>query len=600
MKRCISVLLSMAMVLSLAGCTQKETRTTRQTTKDDETEVTETEDTETSATTTEASSETSETEGSTTESSATSESSESSETTESETSATETSESTEPSETTQSKPIDPAHPEFTHDLTTVALSNQAIDRGYGELMPGRKSEVARLTEHCDMYSITDQKYSKMNEKLEEIYGALKKKYDEEYDTRLSSFADTVKAIPDGNEWIWEHMEIDSRTYVSRSDSKVLSFNVDSYTHFGYDWKSDGAYYNFDPVTAEPIKLESIVTDRQALADVVLSFRISTDSDYYDEDDAAYNDVLTTLSERIHTGDLSTIDFGLTQNDLYLYQEGDSAGELSEYRCIISALDCGGCLDLSYFTATPEYYTLSSDFRFQIAWDFDEDGDIDTLRVANECSNYHRVDLKVYYNDKALPCEDYYDSEVTSIMDYYVIHNDDGFSLYIEFSKQDTPVSPLHIFRLNDGKVEYVGPFGEFDAYPYDPTSVRLQQRSDLLGTGDMVLTCSLTGDEGFPKEISFFYEKDEIVVTKKDMSIPQTDADGNPNGQTVTIPAGTTVRYFGVDTVNQRAFFSTLNKNEAENIEFTMPVSRFSHGIDYEIDLNGETSADLFVGMNYF
>ena len=563
------------MVLSLAGCTQKESRSSRQTTKEDGTESTETEDTETSG--------------------SESTSSESSETSESETSATETTVNTEPLK-------------FTHDLSSVSLSNQATDRGYGERMTGSTGsdddededevDIIRLTEHCDVYTIPDQKYAQMNEKMEEIFGALKKKYDAIYDTKVSSFADIVKAIPEDEEWLWESMEIDSRAYISRSDSKVLSFSVESYTHFGMDWEEETAYYNFDPVTAEPVSLEKIVTDKQTLADIILSFCMPSTSENYNEDEAEYNVVLTTLSERVRTGDLSKIDFGLTQNDLYLYQEGDSAGELTPYRCIIPALAFGDCLDLSYFTATTEYYTLSSDMSFYITWDFDEDGTVDTLHIENESTGYD-VAMKIYYNDQETPYEDYYDSEVTSIMDFYVVHNDDGFCLYILFSKEDVPVYPLHIFHLKDGEFEYVGPFGEFDQYPYDPTCVRLQQRSDLLGTGAMVLTCSLTGNKGFPKETSLFYEKDEIVVTKKDMSIPQTDADGNPNGRTVTIPAGTTVRYFGVDIVTERAFFSTLNQDESKNIEFTMPAKRFSHGIDYEIELNGEYSQDLFIGMNY-
>ena len=567
MKRCISILLTMTMILSLAGCSKKteETKKKKKPKKTTDTEVTETE------APTESTKETSDT---------------------SDTSETE--ESTDP--TGLAKPTGPVHVQMDHDLSFLELEKNSTDIAYAELAENVDNDVLiKVVMSCEEYSILTPGYDIMNRELSSVLEKNKEDMELYYKQVVNSFPDLQKKITQDNVWQYYSSGMSSYVYWARADEQICSYRISRWASGdGLDEHSK-TYCNYISATGDAIAFDDVVTDRAAFAEEILLNRPNVgpdDGDYAIEKDKGYQE----LAANIRDG--KEVSFLLYPNCISIVGVVDMFGSQQELTLDISVLDLPHCVDLSYFNHTTEYYSLYPDMADSFKWDFDEDGILDTVTVTDKDGGEYGIDLSITMNGQEsdtsqAPYQDEYDG----LSWLYMAHTDSGFYLYVELSVED-PVFSTYVFHLNNGVFEYVDHIGQLSSYPYNPEDVGLDHRCEILGTGHMTERCTLIGGDGIPVQTDPFIEKSSLGVTAKKMTLGVW-IDGQPTGDPLPIPEGTPVRVLGINPDQELVYFTTLNVDPSENIEFQMVLRKTDYG-GYDVTYNGEGSYQLFRGAFYY
>ena len=579
MKRAIAVLLSMAMVLSLAGCTSKETEKTKKSKKTKKTKTEETDDPDD----TEPSESTDETDPT------------------DDTDPTDTSETSDPADSSTSgtsssgNPFNMDIPALSHDLTLLTFTSNSVEHTYAEL--GENEEIYKVAYNRQVCTVQDNGYDALNDYLDRLDTEAASHMDGLYEAGLDALDELVKnAYP--NAYWGESLYTYTLVRPYRTDSKVCSFYTNTFSYLPDTEEDSYSFHNVNSETAEDIGFDDVVFDRSAFCEVLAEYILAADPNDYSESIEDRNAALTSLIENIKGG--SGISFLMTQNTILLFQEGASAGASTLYSFSIPVLHLGGCVDLSYFTSTAEYFYLDKDANNEFYWDFDEDGSLDIVTVT-DISDGYTFDFEISYNGNISPKGDMNSDDLDfayGIPWVIMVHTDSGYYLYIELSMEEA-VNTTLVYHLNNGTFDYVGSTGEIGEVPYNPTCVKIFSRSDLIGTGHFTITSTLIGNNGIPKETSAFYAKSAVVTTAMDMNVGIFDGNGNPTGDSIAIPAGTIVEMYGVDTEHNLAFFSTLNRDESENKEFQMIVYKLDYD-DYDVYFDGEGGYDLFVGAHYY
>ena len=234
MKKTIAVLLSMSMVLALAGCKDKEETTKKKKTKKTTEEIEETEDTE----------EPGETEDSDIED------------------PTDTTSDPDDTKNTGNSPDDQNDASFTvtHDLDNYDIKLGRVYRCYGavdETDPAHTVDSAVMEFYLLEPTLAPDKIYKPVQEL------IRGKYDQTcilFEGDLKTFMEEEK----------NHEELNS-TFIGtnvqsfRGDGKVLSFRINTeHSYSSYDFKSE--YFNLDGQTGEVIYFGDVVKDPQLLAD----------------------------------------------------------------------------------------------------------------------------------------------------------------------------------------------------------------------------------------------------------------------------------------------------------------------------------------------
>ncbi len=326
-------------------------------------------------------------------------------------------------------------------------------------------------------------------------------------------------------------------------------------------------------------------------------------DEFSDEPSDYIAALETLIAAIEDPSNEDIHFVLYQNAIRLFQPGSSVGDPTIFSITVPVLHLGNCVNLEYFTSTPEYYALTADSNNEVYWDFDEDGSLDIVTVTNTGDDYV-PELEISYNGKII------DSSGVDIADAYdiswviMVHTDSGYYLYVEFAEEN-PTHSTHVFHLENEDFKYVGRCEEIYEFPYNPTSVPVAFRSDLVGTGHFEVECTLIGNNGLPDQTTSYFAKDALAVTVKDMTLGAYDSNGDATGDIVTVPAGTSVRLIGVDEAKEMAYFTTLNTDPSQNQNFKMLVYKNSYGsdpydFDFDVYFDGEGAYELFTGAPYY
>ena len=467
MKRAIAVLLSMTMVLALAGCSKEEETTKKKKSK----KTTKTEDTEDPDDTdpSESTDETDPTDDT--------DPTDTSETADSSTSGT----------TSSGDPFNMDLPALTHDLQLLTFKNDPVEHYYGEL--GANDEIYQAMYSLDVYSVEDAGFTALNDYLDQVNSGYESRLAGLYESSLDTLSDLV-ADADPDAYWGETLYNYSLYKIYRTDSKVSSFYTVDYASSS-DAEGSIVYHNLDSKTAEVITFDDVVFDRSAFAEVLNEYILPSDPDDYSERIEERNSTLTSLIEMVKSG--SDISFLMTQNTIILFQEGPSAGEVMTYSFSIPVLHLGGCVDLSYFTSTPAYYCLTADDNDEIYWDFDEDGSLDIVTVTGLMDGYD-FDLEISYNGNISPSGDFnFDfEEAYGVCWTTMVHTDSGYYLYVELMVED-PVNPTLIYHLENGVFEYVDYTNEIAWTPYNPVNMRILKRSDLIGTGSYSVECTLIG-----------------------------------------------------------------------------------------------------------
>ena len=585
MKRAIAVLLSMAMVLSLMGCTSKETEKAKKSKKTKKTKTEETDDPD-----------------DTDPSESTDETDPTEDTDPTDTDPSDTSETSDPADSSTSgtsssgNPFNMDIPALSHDLTLLTFTGNSVDHTYAEL--AENEEIYMVDYGRNVRYVEDDGYDALNDYLYQLDTETASQMDGLYEAGLDALDEIVKNA-DSNAYWGERLYTYTIVRPYRTDSKVCSFYTNTYTNLTDTNTDMYSFHNLISATAEEMGFDDIVFDRGAFTEVLSEYILFQDPNGPSESIEDRNAALTSLIENIKDG--SEISFLMTQNTIILFQEGSSAGAPTLYSFSFPVLHLGGCVDLSYFTSTAEYFYLNTDANNEIYWDFDEDGSLDIVTVTDTSDSYS-FDFEISYNGNICPKGDidFLDLDFVYAVSWVtMVHTDSGYYLYVELSVED-PVNTTLVYHLNNGSFDYVGSTGKIGEVPYNPNCVKIFSRSELLGTGQFIITSTLIGNNGIPKTTSAFYERSAVVATKMDMNLGIFDGNGNPTGDSIKIPAGTVVELFGVDTEHGLAYFSTLNRDESENKEFQMIVYKEDSFDDYYIYFDGYREYDLFVGQHYY
>ena len=166
MKRIAALLLSMAMVVSLAGCSRKkEDPNTKLTHVSSESETTTETETETSPTTTE-------------------------------TEPPETTETDITSETTfhQKSPYEPVPVTLTHDLDTIKISTDSIYHGYAQTNPDPYQHADRIQSWCTILNVESSGYGELKKIIESENDTQKSETDALFEENVRVFPDVVKNV----------------------------------------------------------------------------------------------------------------------------------------------------------------------------------------------------------------------------------------------------------------------------------------------------------------------------------------------------------------------------------------------------------------------
>jgi len=328
-------------------------------------------------------------------------SSSSSETTASQSDATsDTSSETTESETSESSEvIDTSKSLVKHDLEYLPLHIVTTDRLYfgnpvervlhDEFVHEETYKATfypKIFLYEDLLTFDDSRYSALQGKIDHLLLPGLERLEEEHDNLVSSYKGGNDPCP----------KRESADYMGtrkiklfRSDTQILSFRVDtSYAdteQFTDEFTFDT--YSFDSQTAAPILLDDVVKDKEALISLVeKSVGIEELRNHFSPE---------SITEEIRDG---SIRFGLTYDGICLIPSVEYHGGVM---LKVSAFAHPEVFNMDYFGHTPENYSLFT-FSVQTApeeismmpdmerdldqglfWDFDEDGELDTLSVSRD-------------------------------------------------------------------------------------------------------------------------------------------------------------------------------------------------------------------------
>ncbi len=565
MKRAISLLLTSAMILSLAGCskTEETTKKKKKTKKTTSSEITETEDPET--------------------------------------------ETEEPTDTdnTETDPDPTAGPKMPdtislrHDLEVLQFNHNIVRNNYAEMTDKFPYELFRASSYCDQFQLASPGYDSLASFLDDLAQEMKDDSDAYYEQYLSQFDTYIDTATEDDVWLYTDHGRSNQLSIYRADEKVLSFSRDIATRdTGY--RNDYEHYNLDPKTGKLLELSEIVTDFNAFADAVEAYETNH---FY-----AYtpSGLFLTMADHLRKGELDQLEFCLNQNCLILYMDyEDFDGYIAEYACYVSALAHTDCIDPDYFINTPENYTLLPDSANEIYWDFDEDGSIDKFVFdydADFTTGYY-VDFTptISVNDEPYAIGDFKEDleGCYDLGNMFLMSVNGGYCLYIE-GRIEGPTDPYFFFRMNGKSFDYVGYIDEIGWYPYDPDNISILIRGDLLGTGAFSKPTSLCTANGIPVNNGSFFFKGGLGLTAEKMKLGLFTEDGQPTGDSITIAAGTPVRLDGIDIDKGLAYFTTLHRDASENESFQMVLTCDPDYEYYDVIFNGEDGFKLFTGSDYY
>ena len=560
MKRLISLILGLSMVLALAGCSKEESTTKKPKKTKDTTEETETEEPETEPTEDPETSDSSETEES-------------------------SSESESDTETSGTTPVNPGTFTISHTLEDLGFYNVATDRVFARpYVDGDHVTMMGVAEYCDDIYCDAIGYDGLIDALDMIYGSTLDAYDTSYETARAKF---IEDIRDGQ----YHLSITNicTTTIYRADSKACSFFMESTSSEEID--STTVYYNLRSEDGSNIRFDEIVTDRSAFCDFVDSyFRASGELNDFESESIGY------LLDAIRGG--QEISFLLGYDGIFLPIE-------SSHLFKVPVCMLGDCVNMEFFGNTPESYTLAADATRVIDWDVDEDGTLDKIKLDMTYDEYDAIETMTLWfnNEKAAVPSSFIAEEPVYYDGFYFMHTDSGDYVYVAYYDEDNGTQG-YCFRFNGTGFEFgFQYFGRFKGFPYNPDDFVFSSRTDIMGTSDLYYYASLDAQghplPDFTYHYKSFYGASKTAVTKVELTdVMVIDGSRNQEG-TITIPAGTTLAFQVIDLDTNSIIFSTVEENEEDEIYIELPFELNSSEDTYNIKINGIEQMDLFDGLQF-
>ena len=564
MKRIISIILGMSMVLALAGCSKKEETTKKKSKKTKvTTEESETEDPETDPTDTEETDPT------------TSETSDTSDTTD-----------TTPSDT--STPAVPGASTIEHTLEDLGFYNLPTDRAYAvAYTDGSITTMTGVSEYFDDYYFDLTGYDALENALDGIYGGVAVENDDAYDEAREKFIEDMK---DGQYHLTVSREC--RTLLFRADSAVTSFLLTTTT--SDDEPFAPAAYNLRSENGETIGFNDVITDREAFCDFVDSYLVKAP-----EVNKLLSDEISDILTNIRTG--KDVDFTLGFDGIFLFIEQDLYFKVPVHML-------ADCVNMEFFNNTPEYYTLVSDATNVIEWDVDDDNVPDKLKLEVTYDEYDAFEtMTLWFNNESAKVPDDVLSELPGgVDDFYYMHASTGDFVIVNFYDEFGP--GYYCFKIDGQQVSYsCAKDGHFGGFPYNPECFTFCVWTDVFGTSDFYgdFYLDATGqallDESFVYRS--FYGVNSTAVTKVDVEAVKVDisasGDQLEDVETFTLPAGTVLQYVFLDPYESRIVFSTIEENEEDEILLKLPLDYEDLPEETVIKIGGMAQTELFDGLRF-
>ena len=564
MKRIISIILGMSMVLALAGCSKKEETTKKKSKKTKvTTEESETEDPETDPTDTE------ETDPTTSETS-------------------DTSDTTDITPSDTSTPAVPGASTIEHTLEDLGFYNLPTDRAYAvAYTDGSITTMTGVSEYFDDYYFDLTGYDALENALDGIYGGVAVDNDDAYDEAREKFIEDMK---DGQYHLTVSREC--RTLLFRADSAVTSFLLTTTT--SDDEPFAPATYNLRSENGETIGFNDVITDREAFCDFVDSYLVKAP-----EVNKLLSDEISDILTNIRTG--KDVDFTLGFDGIFLFIEQDLYFKVPVHML-------ADCVNMEFFNNTPEYYTLVSDATNVIEWDVDDDNVPDKLKLEVTYDEYDAFEtMTLWFNNESAKVPDDVLSELPGgVDDFYYMHASTGDFVIVNFYDEFGP--GYYCFKIDGQQVSYsCAKDGHFGGFPYNPECFTFCVWTDVFGTSDFYgdFYLDATGqallDESFVYRS--FYGVNSTAVTKVDVEAVKVDisasGDQLEDVETFTLPAGTVLQYVFLDPYESRIVFSTIEENEEDEILLKLPLDYEDLPEETVIKIGGMAQTELFDGLRF-
>ncbi len=545
MKKIVSLLLTFSMVLGLAACGSKaeETKKKKKKTKKTTTEITETTEVPTVMT----SDEPTETE---------------------ETTTTEA-----PTETTAPVSSDLV---ISHDLDAVFMTADKYSRLYGALDPNDDTGSDVGYYPFLNYVHVDAEVVNVNIEHDEpqnVQNTLQNIDDDtfyalnDYSQLFLTEADAFYKKEQNGEELTDYYYRNSIN-IYRADAQIISYVSESYEYReGYDFGDEVCTpHNYRVEDGTAIRLTDIVTDIPALVTYVQE----TFEDAY---------VLDDILKEIKNG---TVPFGILYDGIFLVGVNGK----------IPVIGHESMFDMSYFGATPEYYTMYLDKYYDLTWDFDGDGQLEDLFVQQAGTDHLYIHFKGndfdFFRDDIPELTD--DLYISDYENQYVVFSDSGCYLLLSMNGDDD-YTELLIFEIKDGKVEYKSAESVWIEDAHDPTNINVGAWASVLGfTGSRMRVSINDGHlQAYTVLGTVYTGAYKLNVDLKGKEFDNLTMD---IGKDITIPKGTPVTVVYYEGISGQMVLRVLNPNDL--LQYDVLVET-----DGDSKIAGKDVDDVLIGVHW-
>lgn len=401
-------------------------------------------------------------------------------------------------------------------------------------------DVTLVSSYYQTLTLESAEYPQLQSALEQ--------YTADYVERTTAEIDSMKS--DAETFYAEYPDsfygpycLESDVTVKRADRKALSFTEETYGYLGGAHGSisiDG--HNFDAETGEEIELWDLVTDKEALADVLTERMIAKYPDIWQTEE----ELRVLLNEYINPSSpdyapvfnwilgYEGITFYFEHYEIAPYAFGVQEITLlfSEYQDIIQAGQYAP-IDNNYVIDLGASYTLETDL--------DNDGAVDNLQISFTYNDEYDMVTELIFRVNGAESR----HEVRGYECSYYLVKKNGTSYLYVIQLQESDFRLLSVFRLDTAGATHVGDCdGTIESFT-SCNSFRYGKRFDLLGTYTGY-TQGGVGEDGMPFYAGKVFKLGpwamEIVSTVE-IEAELLGEDGKPNGETYTFPAGTTFTF---------------------------------------------------------
>ncbi len=426
----------------------------------------------------------------------------------------------------------------------------------------------------------------------EIYPRLKLALEDSYEAlrlrKLDLLNDFKTEMEQDGSFPYQSME---KAYVRRADTKVLSILYDCYDYtggmHGYSYFTTE---NYNTATGELLKLSDVITDIEALPDIIW---LKLDSAYPDipfwSEDVNMAELLEDDSV-VWTLDYNGITFYFNPYTLAAYAYG-------RQQVSVSYSDFPELVKKEY-QMSPESYGVELPRGCNFYYDVNSDGAADTISWV--AYGDFEEQLTITLNGQDYEFDHYsFDTEVT-----FLAPKDGAYYLYVQTTVEND-YTHTYFYRLGDN-VEYLGEMAGSMRYYFhkaedmyfteqvltNPDCFDMCTRTQMASTVTGYRTYSV-GEDGMPKTNDPFYLfEEETMLTftaLRDFSAEIYDEENHTAKGTVKISAGETMQYYATD--GQTYIWLLLEDGTLCRKKVQLE--------DYRLQIDGYYVEEMFEGVMY-